>query len=266
MEYTVIPCSPSLQRYVKHYWLLSVNEHDLLTPKPIMPYGWFELVFQRDMKTENISSSLSPNGFFTGQHDRSITINLSSPFRTAGISFQPWAGNLLFDIPANNFTNKRSQFSDLDKDSDLADTVFAASGHSEIKTLFDQYLAEKLVPRPIDEVSEFITRQILKAPSKNQLSRIIPQIGIGKRRIEQRFLSSTGVSISSYLRIARFDGALQMIGSFPDKSLTKIGLDAGYYDQAHFIRDFKAFSSFTPGLLRKTINGMDETTKKLMLN
>jgi AraC-like DNA-binding protein len=49
-----------------------------------------------------------------------------------------------------------------------------------------------------------------------------------------------------FKKIARFNYAANLILSRPETPLTGIGYECGYYDQAHFIKDFKEFGGITP--------------------
>jgi AraC-like DNA-binding protein len=55
-----------------------------------------------------------------------------------------------------------------------------------------------------------------------------------------------GVSPKQYLKIMRFQKAISAIENNVSIQWSQIALESGYFDQAHFIHDFKHFSGFTP--------------------
>jgi AraC-like DNA-binding protein len=55
-----------------------------------------------------------------------------------------------------------------------------------------------------------------------------------------------GVSPKQYLKIMRFQKAILAIEKNASIQWSRIALESGFYDQAHFIHDFKLFSGFTP--------------------
>ena len=91
-----------------------------------------------------------------------------------------------------------------------------------------------------------MAKTILKKPSAEEYKDIVSTIGFTRRRIEQRFLESTGLSMGAFVRKNRFQNAINILNSRLSWSLTRIGLEAGYYDQSHFIREFKGYSGLTP--------------------
>ncbi|HEX2898290.1 MAG TPA: helix-turn-helix domain-containing protein [Bacteroidia bacterium] len=71
-------------------------------------------------------------------------------------------------------------------------------------------------------------------------------MGISMRQLERTFKDHAGFSPKTYARILRFQSTTKEYGN-THKTLTDIALDCGYYDQAHFIHDFRQFSGYAPG-------------------
>jgi methylphosphotriester-DNA--protein-cysteine methyltransferase len=71
------------------------------------------------------------------------------------------------------------------------------------------------------------------------------------------FKHFSGFSPKLFSRIIRFQSALNHYGK-KEKKLTEIAYDAGYYDQSHFIQDFKEFSGHSP---KEYFSGKTETTQ-----
>ena len=61
-----------------------------------------------------------------------------------------------------------------------------------------------------------------------------------------------------YRKIIRFNKAAQLLLNDSENSLTEISYTCGYFDQAHFIKDFKEFGGISPSeFLRYKTNGSD---------
>jgi len=95
------------------------------------------------------------------------------------------------------------------------------------------------------------TRQALQLISWVKESESLPmnalseKTGVHYKKLERIFSRYTGYNPKNFTRVIRFYRALQQMKTKPI-SLTGIGLDGGYYDQPHFIRDFKAFTGKSP--------------------
>jgi transcriptional regulator GlxA family with amidase domain len=75
--------------------------------------------------------------------------------------------------------------------------------------------------------------------------------GLGERRLERMFALNVGVSPQMLDGIFRFRTATELMRSQPTQSLAEIALTAGYYDQAHFSREFHRFAGLPPATWRK---------------
>ncbi|WP_407425284.1 helix-turn-helix domain-containing protein [Arcticibacter sp.] len=77
-------------------------------------------------------------------------------------------------------------------------------------------------------------------------------VGLSQRQLSRKFQQYVGVSPKEYLRVSRFTQSLQHLKRYPAYSLTKIAYESRYFDQAHFIRDYKEYTGYTPGVLIKS--------------
>jgi AraC-like DNA-binding protein len=75
-------------------------------------------------------------------------------------------------------------------------------------------------------------------------------LGLSERQLERRFLERVGVTPKRFATLRRFERAVAFTRTAP--SLTAVALDAGYYDQSHFIREFRRFTGVSPGALFRT--------------
>jgi len=70
--------------------------------------------------------------------------------------------------------------------------------------------------------------------------------GVSQRQVERLFARHLGIPPKTVGRIVRFQGALRSLMADPGCPLGELAAGAGYYDQAHFIRDFRLFSGGVP--------------------
>ena len=80
-------------------------------------------------------------------------------------------------------------------------------------------------------------------PSINQVSK---QLGLSTRHLNRLVSHQIGFSTSDFIRIYRFNKILKHFHSSLPIFLTEVAHHFGYYDQSHFIRDFKRMTGFTP--------------------
>jgi transcriptional regulator GlxA family with amidase domain len=89
------------------------------------------------------------------------------------------------------------------------------------------------------------------------IPQILHDLNLSERSLERLFHTHVGVTPILFARICRFQTSLAILRQGRFRSLTDIAHSLGYYDQSHFIRDFKLFSGASPGrYLRQTVEKM----------
>ena len=94
---------------------------------------------------------------------------------------------------------------------------------------------------------EFAVAEIIQSPDQLNLGRVSQKVGYSQKHFISMFKQQVGTTPKAYLKIIRFQKAVAEIEERRDVNWTNISQDCGFYDQAHFIHDFKFFSGFTPG-------------------
>ncbi len=132
---------------------------------------------------------------------------------------------------------------------------------------------DKILPIPFHAVEETITEESVIAVLRKLKEHILPadnairesveaisstggkltlrslhrHLRLSERQFERRFKKHIGITPVLFSRISRFQAALRQIKSRNYMKLSDVAFDRGYADQAHFIREFKEFSGFSPG-------------------
>lgn len=92
----------------------------------------------------------------------------------------------------------------------------------------------------------FAVTEMMRRPDALNIGRMNEKIGYSKKHFAEMFRKHVGVTPKSYLKIMRFQKAVRTIDAATEIGWGEIALECGFYDQSHFIHDFKHFSGFTP--------------------
>jgi AraC-like DNA-binding protein len=88
--------------------------------------------------------------------------------------------------------------------------------------------------------------EFLAAPESVRIAHVADRTGFSARRFIELFRRQAGLTPKLFCRVQRFQRALRRIACGLPVEWTDVALDSGYFDQAHFIHDFRAFSGISP--------------------
>jgi AraC-like DNA-binding protein len=165
-----------------------------------------------------------------------------------GIKLSPFAIPALFSIPASEVTNQFFALTDIlgAKSNELEDKIFSAKTGEEKRQITSSFFEN----RPIWQKNKYdgvkhAVAHLHSVKGQVDIKTLINLSCLSPRQFERNFKELIGFSAQTYLRIIRFENAIyRFAGS--NRDLTELSLECGYYDQAHFNRDFKLFTGLTP--------------------
>ncbi|RZU33751.1 helix-turn-helix transcriptional regulator [Blastococcus saxobsidens] len=188
-----------------------------------------------------------------GLHTRPARI--VHPGRQAGIqlSLTPFGARALLGCPAGALASLDAPLADVlgPAGTELVERVRAAGTWPARFAALDTVLLRRLGPvaLPPAEVIE-AWRLTTAAHGRLRVADVAARIGWSPRHLEQRFRAETGLGPKEAARVARFDRARRALaarvasGGPPD--LAALATAAGFADQPHLTREWRAFSGLPP--------------------
>lgn len=164
------------------------------------------------------------------------------------ICFYPGAAYRFFHLPMHILADRTLALSDLwhgiaeEIESQLAD----ACDHETRVVILQKYLLQQLTQNEYDQQVLYCLGKIQRSFTHISVSQLTSDTGLSQRHLSRKFQQVVGLSPQEYLRIYRFIGSLHHLKKYPLFSLTQVAYESDYYDQAHFNRDYKAFTGHTP--------------------
>ncbi|HEX5809249.1 MAG TPA: AraC family transcriptional regulator, partial [Anaerolineales bacterium] len=191
-------------------------------------------------------------GWVSGVRTQPITIPSGKDSHMLIVAFKKGKGFPFYRLPMRELTDVVLE----------ANLVFGRS----FDDLREQLLTAKSVDRMFQLVEVFLLRQsgdaiedsisarcvdyallgIVHCSTSQYLHQLSDRIGYSQKHFIQLFKDQVGVSPKQYLRIMRFQKAIAAIENHAFIPWSSLALECGFYDQAHFINDFRYFSGFTP--------------------
>lgn len=265
MRYYTLPPSPQLLPYVRAYWVLEGSA------SPEVPYihrsmadGCTEILFHYEGQfDELLQDGRQEKSFISGVHGPSQRFSrfvIRRDFGIFGAYLYPFALARLLNIPAAAVSNQMPDLHSLlgQEGKDLEEKILNAPDNLLRAQILNCFLEAKLKKYQKPHPPVFSTiRTIIDCKGLMQVSELAQQAFLSTRQFERKFKEFAGFSPKLYARIIRFQASTRQYGNH-EKSLTEIAYDCGYYDQSHFIHDFKTFSGHHP---RHYFSGKAEGTE-----
>ena len=255
MSFEIRVPGPPLSRYVTVLWHceLYVAPHAF---ERVLPSGTLQLLLPltdeplRAYDHRNIGRYESYRGpLVCGARSEFAVVDAASQGSIMGVQFK--AGGAL-PLLAFRVGDLHNQYLALDaawgrRAGELHHRLLEArSGQARFRILEAELL------RRLDEAAEqpapvqYALAAFDVAPHDQAIGEVSEAVGLSPRRFIEVFDDHVGMTPKLYCRVRRFQAALNHISRQADVDWAQVALACGYFDQAHFNRDFRAFAGVTP--------------------
>jgi len=221
LDYREIAPSQALLPYIECYWTIRATRHD--PAYPVLPDGCADLLFSSAVPTPEL------------QLVGCMTAAQSSAFDAGtelfGVRFRPAMASLFVRAPWHELTDKTAP---ADGTRMLASQIGEANSGEKRIAAVEKWLRMVKDPGPV--------QRLANRAGNLRIDELSRQAGLSVRQLRRIFLAETGLSPKHLYRVLRFRRAVQQMARAPQSDFASLALDAGYYDQAHFINEFREFS------------------------
>jgi AraC-like DNA-binding protein len=210
---------------VECLWIGSAAEPILA--RPVRPDGCIDIVYSRE-------NGLQVVGAMTVQR----CFDMAANSLTAGIRFRPGMAGPFIGMAAAELTDRIVSF-----DHATERRLSSAGSSEEILGLLSSLL--RTPENPPGSVQRAIAA-MAHSHGQADLDWIADQSNLSTRQFRRRCLDEAGLTPRHLCRVLRFRNAHTLASQMKRPNWAAIAADAGYYDQAHLIRDFREFTGGTP--------------------
>jgi len=254
MHYREFLPGDTLKQYVQCYFICENNSPTVIEDK-VFASGCVEIMFnlgnEGPQKLINGSLVTQPLVQLWGQTIQPLSFTSTGHHTMLGVRFFTHTAACFFDEPIDTFNNQVIDYT-------------AVAGKQAL-LLYTQLLEANTLVKRIKLLEEFLLARLTRFASKfcrlNLVSSIMRELnredffeninsvagryGLSSRYLQKLFIAYSGLSPNLFSKISRFQKSLPLVTQ-KQLPLTAIAYQCGYYDQSHFIKDFKYFTGAAP--------------------
>ncbi len=215
----------------------------------VIPKGMMSLIFHRGERIFSSSENqLQPRAFLSGQSTTYSNLSYYGTVDMISVEFHPAGAKAFFNIPMIEL-NGQTVSVDALSDPQLTELEKRLSESPDPKSCI--FLIEKFLYKRIYRLEAHNLKRIGAVMQsiyrgEQSIDRLAETACLGYKQFKRVFAGYVGANPKDFLRVVRFQKALHILQIQPEITLTQLAYECGYYDQAHFIKEFKLFSGYTP--------------------
>lgn len=254
MKYQEITPGERLKPYIRCYYFFESDTCTVLEDI-VFPSGHMEVIFNLGQgiweSAVNDVFHKTPTIELWGQITRPLPVRSHGKHQMLGIKFYAHSAGCFFKEQIWEFNDQVADARDLlgNAINTLHAQLMEMKPLNKRIELIENYLLYRLTAaeRNINRIAMVgqIVQELQQDTTVENIKSIASKYEITPRYLQKLFLQYTGVTPKFYHKINRFQLSLKLITK-KQESLTSIAYDCGYFDQSHFIREFKSFTGVTP--------------------
>jgi AraC-like DNA-binding protein len=246
---------PRLDAFIEALWVCRFEPRPFAFER-VLPTGAAQLIV--NLAEDQTRVYLPESGYLcettcgtmlSGVQTRYAVIDTREQEYVAGVSFRAGGTLPFFRVPADEMRDASVPLKILcgRRAAELRERLLEAADPPAILDALERALAGLLTPCVPHPAAAYALDAFSRPGHGGTVAAVTAQTGLSPKRFIERFKQAAGVSPKHYCRIQRFRRAVAQANRGRSVDWTRVAVDCGYFDQAHFIHDFRAFSGITPG-------------------
>ena len=260
------PAHVALQPHVRGYWgyveryVAPMRRRELPSADVVLILSFGPELRLLDAR-DTTGRQAAHTSFVAGLTEASVVTEMDGTSHGMQVNLTPLGAYTLLGVPMHAVANRVVALEDvLERAADeLLGRLYDAPSWAERFDVLDSALAARLAgAAPPSPSVVWAWKRLVATDGRISVAALAHQLGCSRNHLVTRFREQVGLTPKASARILRFQRVLRLIESRSRPSWSEIALDCGYYDQAHFNRDFRQFAGSTPSqyLARRMGDGL----------
>jgi AraC-like DNA-binding protein len=254
-----------LQDTVKCFWTHEAT-YSVDTIQPITPDGCVELIFNFGspyLLRTTTPPCVLPTAVIVGFQKKTLPISVDGTVKVVAARLFAWGALALLQheisAPSGTVTALSTAWDTLVQR--LRNQV-AQGRYEEAATTLQDFLIQKALLRAYDlKLVRTAAKLLYHTKGQCRIEELADYCHASVRQLQRGFQRAVGASPKFFARTLRFEQAQRRLMFEPETELTELAYQCGYFDQAHFIKEFKAFTGTTPSEYAQQMRQLQDALK-----
>ena len=189
------------------------------------------------------------DSFVAGLYDGPVLTEAERTSHCLQVNFTPLGAYQLLGLPLHHLANRVVELDAIFGPGfrRLTERLYEVNDWSRRFDLLDRFLLSRIAGTPAaDPRAVHALRRLKRSGGRLGIGRVAEEVDLERKQLIGLFHEQVGLPPKMLARLIRFDGAVRRLQA-PGSALAEVAQDCGYYDQAHFNRDFRDFAGMAPG-------------------
>lgn len=228
--------------------------NEVITPYPPTPHQ--SIIFYGDhlikMQKEGWDHFESqPSSVVIGPMYTRVNLIVRKRLKAVRVDFHPSGLHRLLGIPMVHLFDGGGNTLEIlgNEMKSVNQQILDSTDNEARKNVVEKFLLEKSKRLKTTLPFDYAIRHLIQDGGNISIKKIASLACLSLRQFERKCNERIGMPPKSFARVVRFSKAYRLREARPDLTWTSIAHEAGYFDQMHFIRDFKEFAGVTPTII-----------------
>ncbi|MGM7703241.1 AraC family transcriptional regulator [Pseudalkalibacillus sp. Hm43] len=236
-----------LQPYVKCFWTLNRTYDENDSAEVLWPDGCYEMIFHFGSAYQVKGQEL-PVAFLIGSLTKYHVLEAEGQIKLFGIRLKPWGLKRFVNEHLKGLKDRFVPLEDLLNSGEIARLTHQLEEipFDDAFNALSQFMIDEIEHYPMDNQLLAQVSRIYDNPIETDLSEVIEKSHYSKRQFERKCSDLTGLTPKKLSKVARFNQVRLRIFFNPTVHLHDCMHEFGYFDYAHFSKEFKESLGITP--------------------
>lgn len=240
---------------------VDLSSGPVICPYPPAPQDslFFYLDDLISVKKQSVNKYVDqPRSVVVGTQLEGVSININKSHKAVRVGFHPGGLHRLLGLPMTEMIDNSFSAEDVfgNELKNLHEKFGECKTFDEIKTVVEDFLLVKLIKVKQSLPFDRVMLEMVKSGGNLSIDEAASLSCVSIRQFERLSRQRIGMPPKLYARLIRFSKAYRLRENFSHLSWTYIAHQCGYFDQMHFIRDFKFFTGVTPTTIDQELDNI----------